>query len=80
MVDGNASSSPILYCSAIIEHTNRVLYMEDNDVVAITSNGGMLVNYNNIHLKMTSKTLTNVAILWPSSFYNKCVQLNWVIT
>ena len=28
-----------MYCSAIIEHTNRVLYLEDNDVAAVTSNG-----------------------------------------
>ncbi len=28
--------------SAIIEHTNRVIYLEDNDVAAVTENGGTL--------------------------------------
>ena len=26
--------------SAVIEHTNRVIYLEDNDVAAVTVNGG----------------------------------------
>ena len=30
----------ILHFSAIIEHTNRVIYLEDNDVAAVTDNGG----------------------------------------
>ena len=35
-----------LYCSAIIEHTNRVLYMEDNDVAAVTADGGIVIKVN----------------------------------
>lgn len=27
--------------SAVIEHTNRVIYLEENDVAAVTANGGM---------------------------------------
>lgn len=28
------------FFSAVIEYTNRVLYLEDNDVAAVTTNGG----------------------------------------
>lgn len=30
-----------LIFSAVIEHTNRVIYLEDNDVAAVTANGGV---------------------------------------
>ena len=30
--------------SAVIEHTDRVLYMEDNDVAAVTEKGGTLID------------------------------------
>lgn len=33
-------------CSAIIEHTNRVVYLEDNDVAAVSSDGGTYHHYH----------------------------------
>ena len=29
-------------CSAVIEYTNRVIFLEDNDVAAVTADGGMM--------------------------------------
>lgn len=33
----------LLLFSAVIEYTNRVLYLEDNDVAAVTTNGGTVL-------------------------------------
>ena len=29
-----------LFCSAVIEHTNKVIFLEDDDVAAVTADGG----------------------------------------
>ena len=33
-----------LFCSAIIEHTNQVIFLEDNDVAAVGRNGKLTIH------------------------------------
>lgn len=34
----------LIDCSAIIEHTNQVIYLEDNDVAAVNRNGKLTIH------------------------------------
>lgn len=43
----------LLQYSAIIEHTNKVIFLEDDDVAAVTADGGQSIHTRNFLVQIS---------------------------